>query len=132
MTWLKEKSPFIIVSFILGTLMVLFLLVPVIGSITGMEGAKIKISGNVSAVSMVALRPEDIAVDLSPINDANVNVLKAVITEYSDLGSMVMIKADAGVVLNAAMSKNSFLEKGLETGKEVWLNFGDNVVKTIE
>jgi hypothetical protein len=112
--------------------MVLFLLVPVIGSITGMEGAKIKISGNVSAVSMVALRPEDIAVDLSPINDANVNVLKAVITEYSDLGSMVMIKADAGVVLNAAMSKNSFLEKGLETGKEVWLNFGDNVVKTIE
>jgi len=132
LTWLKEKSPFIIVSFILGTLMVLFLLVPVIGSITGMEGAKIKISGNVSAVSMVALRPEDIAVDLSPINDANVNVLKAVITEYSDLGSMVMIKADAGVVLNAAMSKNSFLEKGLETGKEVWLNFGDNVVKTIE
>ena len=33
MTWLKEKSPFIIVSFILGILMVLFLVVPVIGSI---------------------------------------------------------------------------------------------------
>ena len=33
MTWLKEKSPFIIVSFILGILLVLFLLVPIIGSI---------------------------------------------------------------------------------------------------
>jgi molybdate/tungstate transport system permease protein len=38
LTWLKEKSPFIIVSFILGILLVLFLIVPIIGSIA--SGAK--------------------------------------------------------------------------------------------
>ena len=43
LTWLKEKSPFILVSLILGVLMVLFLLVPVIGSLvssaSGLSGA---------------------------------------------------------------------------------------------
>jgi molybdate/tungstate transport system permease protein len=34
-TWLKEKSPFILVSFILGLLMVLFLVVPILGSLAG-------------------------------------------------------------------------------------------------
>jgi ABC-type Fe3+/spermidine/putrescine transport system ATPase subunit len=101
-------------------------------SILDMEGAKVKISGNVSVVSMVALRPEDIAVDLSPTKEANINVLGARIIEYSDLGSMVMIKADAGIVLNVAMSKNSFLEKGLETGKEVWVNFRSDIIKIID
>ena len=33
MAWLKEKSPFIIVSFVLGLLMVLFLIVPILGSL---------------------------------------------------------------------------------------------------
>lgn len=33
MVWLKEKSPFIVVSFVLGLLMVLFLIVPILGSL---------------------------------------------------------------------------------------------------
>ena len=33
MTWLKEKSPFIIVSLLLGIVMVLFLVVPIMGSV---------------------------------------------------------------------------------------------------
>lgn len=33
MTWLRDKSPFIAVSFVLGTLMVLFLVVPVVTSL---------------------------------------------------------------------------------------------------
>ncbi len=33
MTWLKEKSPFILISFVLGVIMVLFILVPIVGSL---------------------------------------------------------------------------------------------------
>ena len=101
-------------------------------SILDVEGVKFRVAGKVEAVGMVALRPEDVSVELSPRNEVNVNSLKADIIEYSDLGSLVMIKADAGLLLNAVMSKNSFIEKGLETGKQVWLNFKDNTVKTIE
>jgi molybdate/tungstate transport system permease protein len=43
LTWLKDKSPFIAVSFILGLLMVLFLLIPVLGTLassaTGLPNA---------------------------------------------------------------------------------------------
>jgi molybdate/tungstate transport system permease protein len=43
LAWLKEKSPFLVVSLVLSILMVLFLLVPVIGSLTssapGIPGA---------------------------------------------------------------------------------------------
>jgi hypothetical protein len=81
---------------------------------------------------MVALRPEDILVDLHPVSEVNANVLKARIVEYADLGPIVMIKADAGLMLNVALSKNSFIEKRLETGQQVWLYFKDNIVKTIE
>jgi len=35
MIWLKEKSPFILLSLVLGILMVLFLLVPIVGSLAG-------------------------------------------------------------------------------------------------
>jgi hypothetical protein len=31
-----------------------------------------------------------------------------------------------------AISKSSFIEKELETGKQVWLSFKDNTVRTIE
>jgi ABC-type Fe3+/spermidine/putrescine transport system ATPase subunit len=101
-------------------------------SILDVEGVKVRVSGRVESVGMVALRPEDITVELSPVGDVNANVLKASIIEYADLGSMVMIKADAGLLLNVAISKNSFIEKELETGKQVWLNFKDNTVRTIE
>ena len=43
-----------------------------------------------------------------------------------------MIDADAGLPLKVVMAKNSFIEKGLETGKEVWLKFKDNTIKIID
>ena len=101
-------------------------------SVLDVDGVKLKISGAAKSVGMVALRPEDIGVDLSPTNDINVNALKASIVEFADLGSIVMIKANAGLMLNVAMSKTSFIEKGLETGQQVWLNFKANVIKTID
>ena len=38
MSWIKQKSPFLAVSLVLSTLMVLFLLVPILGSLTSSVG----------------------------------------------------------------------------------------------
>jgi molybdate/tungstate transport system permease protein len=35
LAWLKQKSPFIVISFVLGLLMVLFLMVPILGTLGG-------------------------------------------------------------------------------------------------
>jgi len=43
-----------------------------------------------------------------------------------------MVKADAGLPLNVVLAKNSFIEKNLDVGKEVWLKFKDTAIKTIE
>ena len=101
-------------------------------SILDVEGVKLRVAGLVRSVKMIALRPEDITVDLSPVNDVDANMLKANIKEYADLGSLVMIKADAGPLLSVAMSKNSFIEKELDTGSVVWLKIKNNIIKTIE
>ncbi len=101
-------------------------------SILDVEGVEFRVSGETAHVRLIALRPEDITVELSFVNDANVNVLRANIIEYLDLGPLVMVKADAGLPLKVAVAKNAFIEKGLETGKEVWLKFKANNVKIIE
>ena len=88
-------------------------------------------TGKVDHVRLVAIRPEDITVELSPSIDVNVNNLKVTIRDVADLGPFVMINADAGLLIKTVMAKNSFLEKGLENGKEVWLKFKDDAVKII-
>ena len=101
-------------------------------SVLDVEGVKLRVSGKVTSACMVALRPEDIAVETSAVNDVGFNVLKANIKQYADLGALVMVTADAGLTFNIAVSKNSFIEKELDVGKEVWLKIKDNAIKTIE
>ena len=57
-------------------------------SILDVEGVKLRVSGKIAHVGLVAVRPEDIAVELSPITDVNANVLKASILDYTDLGPL--------------------------------------------
>ena len=92
-------------------------------SILDVEGVKFKVTGEVTHVGLVAVRPEDITVELSPINDLNANVLRASILDYTDLGPIVMMDTNAGLPMKVVLAKSSFIEKGLETGKEVWLKF---------
>ena len=100
-------------------------------SILDVEGVKFKVTGEVTHVGLVAVRPEDITVELSPINDLNANVLRASILDYTDLGPIVMMDTNAGLPMKVVLAKSSFIEKGLETGKEVWLKFKNATVKII-
>ena len=101
-------------------------------SILDVEGVKFRVSGEVTHVGLVAVRPEDITVELSPINDLNANVLRASILDYTDLGPIVMMDTNAGLPMKVVLAKSSFIEKGLETGKEVWLKFKVTSVKIIQ
>jgi molybdate/tungstate transport system ATP-binding protein len=101
-------------------------------SILQVNDIKLRVLGSVEHVKLVAVRPEDITVESSPIRDANANVLKASIVDCSDLGPLVMIEVDAGLPLRVVMAKSYFLEKGFESGNDVWVKFKADAVKIIE
>ncbi len=101
-------------------------------SILDVEGVKFRVSGEVEHVGLVAVRPEDITVELSPITDLNANVLRANILDYTDLGPIVMMDTNAGLPMKVVLAKSSFIEKGLETGKEIWLKFKGTSVKIVQ
>jgi molybdate/tungstate transport system ATP-binding protein len=101
-------------------------------SILDVEGVKLKVSGEVGHVELVVVRPEDITVELSPISDLDANVFRASILDYTDLGPIVMMDVNAGLPMKVVVAKSSFVEKGLETGKEVWLRFKGTAVKIIQ
>jgi molybdate/tungstate transport system ATP-binding protein len=96
------------------------------------EGVKIKVSGKVDAAECtIAVRPEDIAVELAPIKNAAANVLKGTIIEFVDQGPTVAITVDAGLTFKVIMIKSFFIEKNLEAGQETWLAFKSEAVKIL-
>jgi ABC-type Fe3+/spermidine/putrescine transport system ATPase subunit len=80
---------------------------------------------------MIAIRPEDIVVKPFSINIAS-NTFHGTITDCSDMGSVVMVTMDVGIMLKSLMTKSSFVEETLEVGKEVWLRFKESSVKILE
>jgi hypothetical protein len=71
-------------------------------------------------------------VELVAVNERGVNILEANIVEISDLGPLVMLKADAGFLVTVAIAKNTFFEKRIEQGKKVWLKFNVSALRTIQ
>jgi ABC-type Fe3+/spermidine/putrescine transport system ATPase subunit len=80
---------------------------------------------------MVAIRPEDIVIRSFPLNQG-VNTFQGTITDCQDMGSVVMITVDAGILMKTLMTKSSFMEESFEVGKEVWLRFKESAVKILE
>jgi molybdate/tungstate transport system ATP-binding protein len=101
-------------------------------SVIEVEGLQLKISGSLDSVGLVAVLPEDITIELSFPNGSYSNVLEGSIVNYTDLGPIVMVSIKAGLPLKVVMAKNSFIDKGLENGKIVWVKFNANVIKKIE
>jgi ABC-type Fe3+/spermidine/putrescine transport system ATPase subunit len=101
-------------------------------SLVSAEGVELKAPGKiVTAECTIAVRPEDIAVELLPIKNASMNVLKGTITEFVDQGPTVAITVDAGLIFKVTMTKSFFIEKNLETGQEIWLAFKKDAVKIL-
>jgi molybdate/tungstate transport system ATP-binding protein len=101
-------------------------------SLVSVDGVKLKVSGKIdSSECTIAVRPEDIAVDLAPPKNAAVNVLKGTIAEFVDQGPTVAMTVDAALKLKVIMIKSFFIEKNLEAGQEVWLSFKSGAVKIL-
>jgi ABC-type Fe3+/spermidine/putrescine transport system ATPase subunit len=101
-------------------------------SLVSAKGVTLKVSGKVDAPDCtIAVRPEDVSVDLSPITNEAMNILKGTITEFVDQGPTVSITVDAVLPFKVIMTKSFFIEKNLETGQETWLAFKSDSVKIL-
>lgn len=96
------------------------------------EGVRLRAEGKFDGTKrMIAIRPEDIVVKPFSITNA-ANTFQGTITDCSDMGSVVIITLDVGILLKSLMTKSFFVEETLEVGKEVWLHFKESAVKILE
>jgi ABC-type Fe3+/spermidine/putrescine transport system ATPase subunit len=96
------------------------------------EGVRLRAEGKVDGDKrMIAIRPEDIVVKPSSMNDV-ANTFQGTITDCSDMGSVVMVTLDIGIMLKSLMTKSFFVEGTLEVGREVCLRFNAGSVKILE
>jgi ABC-type Fe3+/spermidine/putrescine transport system ATPase subunit len=101
-------------------------------SLVSAKGVTLKVSGKVGAPDCtITVRPEDVSVDLSPITNEAMNIMKGTITEFVDQGPTVSITVDAILPFKVIMTKSFFIEKNLETGQETWLAFKSDSVKIL-
>jgi molybdate/tungstate transport system ATP-binding protein len=85
-----------------------------------------------AAKVVVAIRPEDISVQLSRPTNPAANVLNGTILDCTDLGPLAAVVVDAGLRLQAVLTKSMFVEANLDVGQKVWLSFKANAVRVIE
>jgi ABC-type Fe3+/spermidine/putrescine transport system ATPase subunit len=101
-------------------------------SLVEARGIPLKISEKVDAPECtIAVRPEDIIVDVAPISSEAMNVLKGTIIEFADQGPTVSITVDAVLPFKVIMTKSLFIERNLETGQATWLAFKSDSIKIL-
>lgn len=84
-------------------------------------------SGNVT----IYVRPEDIILSARPLVSSARNVLKGKITEFSNLGSTVRLKVNAGKDFSVQVTKKSFDEMKLNLDSSIFLAFKASSVQII-
>ncbi len=92
-------------------------------SLLDVQGLQVKVSGNIHAAEMIAVRPEDITVELFKPKNASLNIFSGTVVECEDTGPLVLVTVDAGLMFKASINRNMFIEKEFEVGKKVWLYF---------
>jgi len=102
-------------------------------SLVSAAGVKLKVSGKIDASECtIAVRPEDISLEESPIRNETLNVLKGTIIEFADQGPTVSITVDAVLPFRVIVTKSFFIEKNLENRQETWLSFKSESVRILQ
>jgi molybdate/tungstate transport system ATP-binding protein len=97
------------------------------------DGFLTKVDGDSKERNCVlAVRPEDVDVSLAASDSADLNVLRGEITDYTDLGPILTLKVDAGILIKATMTKRAFFEARLDRGQDVAVAFKSSSVKILE
>jgi len=97
------------------------------------DGISIKVDGRLESNSAtVAIRPEDIVMTMeAPTASGEWNFFEGTVEEYTNLGPVVEVTVDAGLVLKVFIDKRSFLEFNLSKGRHVHVGFKVNSVKIV-
>jgi molybdate transport system ATP-binding protein/molybdate/tungstate transport system ATP-binding protein len=97
------------------------------------NSVKLKASEEIkSSQFTVAIRPEEITLHFSKIEDASLNVLEGTVSEFVDQGHTVLVDVKAKLPFQTLMTKRFFVEKNLEIGQKVWFTFKSTSVKVIK
>jgi molybdate/tungstate transport system ATP-binding protein len=100
-------------------------------SVVSVSGFVMKVGGIVkSEMCSVGVRPEDVALSREPPTSDNLNVAKGAVVDYADLGPIVSVDVDVGLLVKAVVAKRQFLETLLDQS-EVWLSFAPELVKIL-
>lgn len=99
----------------------------------GTDGATIRLSGRLeSQEATVAILPENILIATKPFPVVDeLNILQGEIKGYTNLGPLVEVTVDAGLLLKAFVDKRTFLEANLVDGKRVNVGFKIDEVKVV-
>ncbi len=96
------------------------------------DGVTLRSAGRVEGnEKMIALRPEDIAVELQ-LTERTANTFQGKVVDCLDVGYVAMVTFDIGILLKAIVAKSYLVEGSLEVGREAWLSFKENAVKILE
>ena len=89
------------------------------------NGVLIKLNGKLeSGAATVAIRPEDMVITQeAPVTSPDWNFFEGTVKEYTNLGPVVEVTVNVGLVLKALIDKRSFLELNLSEGKRVHAGF---------
>jgi ABC-type Fe3+/spermidine/putrescine transport system ATPase subunit len=97
-------------------------------------GIRLKVSEKTDTANIViAIRPEDVIVHLSPQAEAAaLNILEGTIVDCTDQGHTVILTCDAGIQLSAIMTHREFVAANFEENQKVWLSFKSDTIKVIQ
>ena len=101
-------------------------------SIVNVDNFAIKVNGIAkNELCCIGIRPEDIVVSQQPPASGKLNVAKGVVIDYTDMGPIVTINVDVGLLVKAVVAKRQYLEMRLGQSNEVWLSFAPELVKIL-
>jgi molybdate/tungstate transport system ATP-binding protein len=97
------------------------------------NGVSIKLNGTLEkGAATIAVRPEDIVITLeAPPASLDWNFFEGTVKEYANLGPVVEVTVNVGLVLKALIGKRSFLELNLSEGKRVYVGFNKASVRIV-
>jgi molybdate/tungstate transport system ATP-binding protein len=97
------------------------------------NGVSIKLNGRLeNDTPIIAIRPEDIMITLeAPSASLDWNFFEGTVKEYTNLGSVIEVTVNVGLILKALIGKRAFLELNLSEGKHVHVGFNTASVRIV-
>jgi len=93
---------------------------------------KLETTNTIRGPVTVSIRPEEIVVSKIPLQSSARNVFKGKVTEASDRGNNVQLKADVGREFTALITRKSFDEMQVTIGSDVYLVIKAQAIQVTE